>query len=154
MRSYFGLLSDPRFAVLSVGQMVSLLGDVMFPLVVLFAALQSGADAAQVAVLVGTVYAVRFTALAGVVLFSGGFLDRLNPVRSAAAADSLRVVALLALILWWDGGLGVLILLVAATVGGLRSRERTRDSGHRSQGCRARGRPAERGARRRSNRPA
>ncbi len=117
MRTYFRILSDVRFAALSVGQMVSLLGDVMFPMAVLFAALQNEVIDSELALLVGTAYAVRFAALAAVVLFAGGILDRVDPVRSAATADLVRVFAFGALVLWWNGGLTGLIIAMAAMIG-------------------------------------
>ncbi|MFE7765193.1 MFS transporter [Streptomyces sp. NPDC057438] len=77
------------------------------------AAAQSGTTAETI----GAVFAARFIALGGVVLFSGAFLDRVNPVVAAVTADAARFVALIALALFWDGRLDAVILAVAVLIG-------------------------------------
>ncbi|MCK1794880.1 MFS transporter [Streptomyces sp. XM4193] len=113
MRIYLRLLGRRRFGALCLGQAVSLVGDALFPILVVVAAAESGTPAETI----GAVFAARFLALGGVVLFSGALLDRLNPVTAAVAADSSRVVALLVLALFWGGRLDALVLVVAVLVG-------------------------------------
>ncbi|MBU7597566.1 MFS transporter [Streptomyces sp. P38-E01] len=113
MRIYLRLLGRRRFGALCLGQAVSLVGDALFPILVVVAAAESGTPAETI----GAVFAARFLALGGVVLFSGALLDRLNPVTAAVVADSSRVVALLVLALFWSGRLDALVLAVAVLVG-------------------------------------
>ncbi|MFB4425189.1 MFS transporter [Streptomyces sp. QL37] len=77
------------------------------------AAAQSGTTAETI----GAVFAARFIALGGVVLFSGAVLDRVNPVAAAVTADATRFLALIALALLWDGRLDAVILGVAVLIG-------------------------------------
>lgn len=113
MRIYLRLLGRRRFGALCLGQAISLIGDALFPIIVVVAAAQSGTPAETI----GAVFAARFLALGGVVLFSGALLDRLNPVTAAVVADSSRVVALLVLAVFWSGRLDALVLVVAVLVG-------------------------------------
>ncbi|MFE9727298.1 MFS transporter [Streptomyces sp. NPDC005794] len=77
------------------------------------AAARSGTTAETI----GAVFAARFIALGGVVLFSGALLDRVNPVASAVTADATRFLALIVLALFWDGRLDAVILVVAVLIG-------------------------------------
>ncbi|MFJ4836783.1 MFS transporter [Streptomyces sp. NPDC088746] len=77
------------------------------------AAARSGTTAETI----GAVFAARFIALGGVVLFSGALLDRVNPVAAAVTADATRFFALIALALLWDGRLDAVILGVAVLIG-------------------------------------
>lgn len=113
MRTYLRLLRHRRFAALCFGQAISLLGDALFPIIVVVAAAQSGTPAETI----GAVFAARFFALGAVVLFGGVLLDRRNPVIAAVLADSTRVMALLALAAFWGGNLDVLVLVIAVVVG-------------------------------------
>lgn len=117
MKLYLQLLRDARFAALTGGQMVTLVGDGLFTLIVLFAVVESDASTSESGFFVAATFAVRFTFLAGVVLFSGGLLDRLDPARSAAAADAARVVAYVVMLLLWDGDPSFLIVFLAAVIG-------------------------------------
>jgi len=110
---YFQLLRHPRFASLCFGQAVSLLGDALFPILVVVAAAQTGAPADTI----GAVFAARFIALGGVVLFSGTLLDRVDPARAAVMADSIRVVVLAGLAVLWNGDLNALVLGAALLIG-------------------------------------
>jgi len=110
---YFQLLRRPRFASLCFGQAVSLLGDALFPILVVVAAAQTGAPADTI----GAVFAARFIALGGVVLFSGTLLDRVDPARAAVMADSIRVVVLAGLAVLWNGDLNALVLGAALLIG-------------------------------------
>ncbi|MGW2448689.1 MFS transporter [Streptomyces sp. NPDC001675] len=110
---YVRLLRHRRFAGLCFGQMVSLLGDAFFPIIVVVAAAKAGTPAETI----GAVFAARFVALGAVVLFSGALLDRFDPVRAAVVADSARVAALVALAVVWDGGLDPVVLAVAVLIG-------------------------------------
>ncbi|WP_079077467.1 MFS transporter [Streptomyces sp. Root369] len=110
---YFQLFRHRRFAGLCSGQIVSLIGDAFFPIIVVVAAAKAGTPAETI----GAVFAARFIALGGVVLFSGALLDRFDPVRAAVAADSTRVVALAALAFLWDGRLDAVVVAVAVLVG-------------------------------------
>ncbi|MFG2604851.1 MFS transporter [Streptomyces sp. NPDC048514] len=113
MTIYVRLLRHRRFAGLCFGQMVSLLGDAFFPIIVVVAAAKAGTPAETI----GAVFAARFVALGGVVLFSGVLLDRFDPVRAAVVADSTRVAALVALALVWDGRLDAVVIVVAVLIG-------------------------------------
>ncbi|MER7820552.1 MFS transporter [Streptomyces sp. NPDC096153] len=113
MRTYLQLLGHRRFAALCFGQAVSLLGDALFPIVVVVSAAQAGTPAETI----GAAFAARFLALGGVVLFSGAVLDRINPVVAAVCADGTRVAALVALAVFWDGNLDPLVLAVAVVIG-------------------------------------
>ncbi|MEV8533072.1 MFS transporter [Streptomyces sp. NPDC051211] len=113
MRTYLQLLGHRRFAALCFGQAVSLLGDALFPIIVVVSAAQAGTPAETI----GAAFAARFLALGGVVLFSGALLDRIDPVIAAVSADATRVGALLALGLFWDGNLDALVLAVAIVIG-------------------------------------
>lgn len=113
MRTYLQLLGNRRFAGLCLAQAVSLLGDAFFPIIVVVAAARSGTTAETI----GAVFAARFIALGGVVLFSGALLDRVNPVAAAVAADATRFFALVSLALLWDGRLDAVILGVAVLIG-------------------------------------
>ncbi|MFD3544594.1 MFS transporter [Streptomyces sp. NPDC058655] len=113
MRIYLDLLGQRRFAALCFGQAVSLLGDALFPIIVVVSAAQAGTPAETI----GAAFAARFLALGGVVLFSGALLDRVNPVVAAVSADATRVIALIALALFWDGGLDAVVLTVAIVIG-------------------------------------
>ncbi|MFG2587297.1 MFS transporter [Streptomyces sp. NPDC048438] len=77
------------------------------------AAARSGTTAETI----GAVFAARFIALGGVVLFSGALLDRVNPVAAAVAADATRFFTLISLALLWDGRLDAVILGVAVLIG-------------------------------------
>ncbi|WP_460105259.1 MFS transporter [Streptomyces sp. YKOK-J1] len=110
---YVRLLRHRRFAGLCFGQMISLIGDAFFPIIVVVAAAKAGTPAETI----GAVFAARFVALGAVVLFSGALLDRFDPVRAAVVADSTRVAALVALALVWDGGLDAVVILVAVLIG-------------------------------------
>ncbi|MFF2204699.1 MFS transporter [Streptomyces sp. NPDC058145] len=110
---YVRLLRHRRFAGLCFGQMVSLLGDAFFPIIVVVAAAKAGTPAETI----GAVFAARFVALGGVVLLSGALLDRFDPVRAAVVADSTRVAALVALALVWDGRLDAVVIVVAVLIG-------------------------------------
>ena len=110
---YVRLLRHRRFAGLCFGQIVSLLGDAFFPIIVVVAAAKAGTPAETI----GAVFAARFVALGGVVLFSGALLDRFDPVRAAVVADSTRVAALVALALVWDGRLDAVVIVVAVLIG-------------------------------------
>lgn len=107
------LFRHRRFAGLCFGQIVSLLGDAFFPIIVVVAATKAGTPAETI----GTVFAARFVALGGVVLFSGALLDRFDPVRAAVVADSTRVAALVVLAFVWDGRLDAVVILVAVLIG-------------------------------------
>ncbi|QES50620.1 hypothetical protein DEJ50_25085 [Streptomyces venezuelae] len=113
MRIYLELLGHRRFAALCFGQAVSLLGDALFPIIVVVSAAQAGTPAETI----GAAFAARFLALGGVVLFSGAVLDRIDPVIAAVSADATRVGALIALALFWDGNLDALVLAVAVVIG-------------------------------------
>lgn len=113
MRTYLRLLGNRRFAGLCLGQAVSLLGDAFFPIIVVVAAARSGTTAETI----GAVFAARFIALGGVVLFSGALLDRVSPVAAAVTADATRFLALIALALLWDGRLDAVVLVVAVLIG-------------------------------------
>ncbi|MEU2165077.1 hypothetical protein QRN89_34255 [Streptomyces chengbuensis] len=113
MRTYLQLLGHRRFAALCFGQAVSLLGDALFPIVVVVSAAQAGTPAETI----GAAFAARFLALGGVVLFSGAVLDRISPVVAAVCADGTRVAALVALAVFWDGNLDPLVLVVAVVIG-------------------------------------
>ncbi|MER5930543.1 MFS transporter [Streptomyces sp. NPDC002054] len=113
MRIYLQLLGHRRFAALCFGQAVSLLGDALFPIIVVVSAAQAGTPAETI----GAAFAARFLALGGVVLFSGAVLDRIDPVIAAVSADATRVGALIALALFWDGNLDALVLAVAVVIG-------------------------------------
>lgn len=113
MRTYLRLLRQRRFSVLCAGQAISLLGDALFPMIVVAAAAGSSDPASTI----GVVFAARFAALGGGVLFGGALLDRYNPVTAAVAADSTRVVALIALAMSWDGGLDAVVVSIALIVG-------------------------------------
>ncbi|WP_078852115.1 MFS transporter [Streptomyces sp. NRRL B-3229] len=110
---YFRLFRHRRFAGLCSGQIVSLIGDAFFPIIVVVAAAKAGTPAETI----GAVFAARFVALGGVVLFSGALLDRFDPVRAAVVADSTRVVALAVLAFVWDGRLDAVVVAVAVLVG-------------------------------------
>ncbi|MFF7047394.1 MFS transporter [Streptomyces griseorubiginosus] len=110
---YLRLFRHRRFAGLCSGQIVSLIGDAFFPIIVVVAAAKAGTPAETI----GAVFAARFVALGGVVLFSGALLDRFDPVRAAVVADSTRVVALVVLALVWDGRLDAVVVAVAVLVG-------------------------------------
>lgn len=77
----------------------------------------AAAKAGTPAETIGAVFAARFVALGGVVLFSGALLDRFDPVRAAVVADSTRVVALAVLALVWGGRLDAVVVAVAVLVG-------------------------------------
>ncbi len=77
----------------------------------------AAAKAGTPAETIGAVFAARFVALGGVVLFSGALLDRFDPVRAAVVADSTRVVALAVLAFVWDGRLDAVVVAVAVLVG-------------------------------------
>ncbi|MGY0490394.1 MFS transporter [Streptomyces sp. WG-D5] len=113
MGIYFRLFRHRRFAGLCSGQIVSLIGDAFFPIIVVVAAAKAGTPAETI----GAVFAARFVALGGVVLFSGALLDRFDPVRAAVVADSTRVVALAVLALVWGGQLDAVVVTVAVLVG-------------------------------------
>ncbi|WP_299535769.1 MFS transporter [uncultured Streptomyces sp.] len=113
MRIYLQLLGQKRFAALCFGQAVSLLGDALFPIIIVVSAAQAGTPAETI----GAAFAARFLALGGVVLFSGALLDRINPVIAAVGADATRVLALIGLALFWDGNLDAVVLAVAIVVG-------------------------------------
>lgn len=113
MKIYLRLLGRRRLSALCFGQLVSLLGDALFPIIVVVAAAQSGIAAETI----GAVFAARFMALGAVVLFSGALLDRVDPVTAAVSADSTRVVALFLLALFWGGRLDALVLVIAMVVG-------------------------------------
>jgi len=113
VKTYLHLLRHPRFASLCLGQAVSLLGDALFPILVVVAAAQAGTPADTI----GAVFAARFVALGGVVLFSGALLDRVDPVRAAVVADSIRVVVLAGLAVLWNGDLNALVLGAALLIG-------------------------------------
>ncbi|MER5556622.1 MFS transporter [Streptomyces sp. NPDC002793] len=113
MRVYLQLLGNRRFAGLCLAQAVSLLGDAFFPIIVVVAAERSGTTAETI----GAVFAARFLALGGVVLFSGALLDRVNPVAAAVTADATRFLALIVLALFWDGRLDAVVLVVAVLIG-------------------------------------
>ncbi|MFF3964510.1 MFS transporter [Streptomyces griseorubiginosus] len=113
MGIYFRLFRHRRFAGLCSGQIVSLIGDAFFPIIVVVAAAKAGTPAETI----GAVFAARFVALGGVVLFSGALLDRFDPVRAAVVADSTRVVALAVLAFAWDGRLDAVVVAVAVLVG-------------------------------------
>ncbi len=63
------------------------------------------------------IFAARAFALGGLVLCAGGLIDRVNPVAAAVTADTIRLAALVAFALTWDGRLGVGALIVAVIVG-------------------------------------
>ncbi len=112
MTEYFRLLLHQRFALLLSGQVVSLLADALFPMIVV-TAVAHHATGYSIAV----IFAVRAVALGGLVLFAGGLIDRVNPVAAAVTADAIRLVALVAFALTWDGRLGIGALSVAVLVG-------------------------------------
>ncbi|MGQ0574515.1 MAG: MFS transporter [Pseudonocardia sp.] len=116
MTGYLRILRRPRFAALCGGQVVSLFGDALFPMIVLTVAIGER-EVAGAAAVVSTAFACRFAALGGLVLFGGGLLDRVDPVRAAAVADALRFVGLLGLAATWDGSLGPVLIGVALLVG-------------------------------------
>lgn len=112
MTVYFRLLLHRRFALLLSGQVVSLLADALFPMIVV-TAVAHHATGYSIAV----IFAARAVALGGLVLFAGGLIDRVNPVAAAVSADTIRLFALVAFALSWDGSLGVGALSVAVIVG-------------------------------------
>lgn len=112
MTEYLRLLRHPRFRLLLSGQIISLLADAIFPMVVVTAVAQHATGYS-----IAVIFAARAFALGGLVLFAGGLIDRVNPVAAAVTADTIRLAALLAFALTWDGRLGVGALIVAVIVG-------------------------------------
>jgi len=116
MSRYLRMMRHGRFATLCAGQVVSLFGDVLFPMIVLAVAVRT-ANIQAAAAIVSTAFAFRFAALGGLVLFGGGLLDQINPASAAAGADALRFVGLIGLGTLWDGSLGLVLIGVALLVG-------------------------------------
>lgn len=91
-----GALAVPAFRWLFTGQLVSALGDQLFPVAVAALVVARGGSASQL----GLVLAARFAALVLFALLGGVWADRLPRVGVLKAADALRLVAV--------GGLSVL----------------------------------------------
>lgn len=98
------------------GQVLSLLADALFPMIVVTAVAQNATGFS-----IATIFAVRAVALGVLVLFAGGLIDRVNPVAAAVTADSVRAVALVGFALTWDGRLGVGVIVLAALIGACES---------------------------------
>lgn len=116
MAGYFQLLRHKRFSILMAGQIVSLLADALFPMLVVTAVAQHATGFS-----IATIFAVRATALGALVLFAGGVIDRINPVVAAVVADSVRAAALVVFALTWDGTLGLGVVALAALIGACES---------------------------------
>ena len=84
-----GALSVPAFRWLFTGQLVSALGDQLFPVAVAALVVERGGSASEL----GLVLAARFGALVLFALLGGVWADRLPRVGVLQAADALRLVA-------------------------------------------------------------
>lgn len=103
--------SVPPFRWLFAGQLVSSLGDQVFPVAVAALVVSRGGSASEL----GLVLAARFAALVLFALLGGVWADRLPRVRLMRAADLLRLVALAGLAVaatLGEPGVGVLAGLV------------------------------------------
>lgn len=109
---YLRLLRHRRFGLLLGGQIVSLLADALFPMIVVTAVAHQATGFS-----LAVIFAVRALALGSLVLFAGGLIDRVNPVAAAVIADAIRLVTLVVFALTWDGNLGVGALSVAGIIG-------------------------------------
>jgi len=117
--SRFGVLQEPQFRLLWVGQTASLAGDALLDLAVAFAVLESGGTAADL----GIVFAAYMAAHVALLLVGGVWADRLPRQLVMVGCDIVRAVAeigIAALLLTetaqiWQLALG------AAVVGGASS---------------------------------
>lgn len=89
MSQYLYLARQGRFRVLLAGQVLSLLGDALFPMIVV-TAIANHASGFSVAV----IFAARAVALGALVLFAGGLVDRVNPVHAILAVNAIRFCGL------------------------------------------------------------
>ena len=110
-----GPLQVPAFRWLFAGQVVSAVGDQLFPVAVAALVVSRGGTAGDL----GLVLAARFAALVLFALLGGVWADRLPRVRLMRAADLLRTVAVAGLALAAVGSppvllLAALVLLVGA----------------------------------------
>ncbi len=90
-----GALRHRDFRLLFSGQVVSAIGDQIFPIAVTVQVLDHGGDAGDL----GFVLAARFASLVVFALLGGAWADRLPRVRVLLGADGLRLVAVLGLAL-------------------------------------------------------
>ena len=84
-----GPLAVPAFRWLLAGQVVSAIGDQLFPIAVVALVVTRGGDAGEL----GLVLAARFAALVLFAVLGGVWADRLPRVLMMRAADLLRLVA-------------------------------------------------------------
>jgi MFS family permease len=98
------------FRLLFTGQVVSAIGDQLFPVAVTVQVLDSGGSVGDL----GLVLAARFASLVVFALIGGAWADRLPRVRVLIGADATRLLAVLGLALVVGGrtGIGVLAPLV------------------------------------------
>lgn len=89
-----GPFREPAFRWLWSGQLVSLIGDQLFPMAMVALVLPRE----QAAVSLGTIFAARFAGMALFVTVGGVLADRINRLRMLLASDVIRLVAVLALI--------------------------------------------------------
>lgn len=88
-----GPLAVPAYRWLFTGQVVSAIGDQLFPIAVVALVVTRGGDAGEL----GLVLAARFAALVLFAILGGVWADRLPRVLLMRAADLLRLVAVSAL---------------------------------------------------------
>lgn len=102
------------FRLLWIGQSVSSIGDMIFPVAVAVFVLDAGGGAGDV----GLVLAARFAALVLFSLFGGVWADRLPRTRVMIGADLLRAVAVLGLALVPGTPAVAVLALLTFLVGG------------------------------------
>jgi MFS family permease len=115
----FGVLQEPQFRLLWLGQTASLAGDALLDVAVAFAVLESGGTAADL----GIVFAAYMTAHVALLLVGGVWADRLPRQLVMVACDVVRAAAetVMAALLLTGSAEVWQLALGAAVVGGASS---------------------------------
>ena len=100
------VLRNRDFRLLFSGQVVSAIGDQIFPIAVTVQVLDSGGTAGEL----GLVLAARFASLVLFALIGGVWADRLPRVKVLIGADLTRLLAVLGLALVLTDSTGIAVL--------------------------------------------